>query len=173
MELTSGEKIKKIIEYYGITIKELERKISTSNGQLAKVRDRNSALKDEILDKILTIYPEINAYWLITGRGDMFYSQNREQIAPPESTNTHKAIADERERTIRILQETNTNLLKEIDQLRNYVHVTSCKYIDIVEQTLEAAKQTNGTVKQLQAQIGFHHADLHGHIAAHHKDKTH
>ena len=117
--------------------------------------------------------PEINLDWLITGRGDMFYSQNREQITPPESTNTHKAIADERERTIQILQETNTNLLDEIRQLRAYVNTTSTKYIQMVEQTLEAARQTNGTVQQLQAQIGYHHAEHHHAIAAHHKDKTH
>lgn len=77
MDLTSSEKINKIVEYYGITIRDLERKISTSSGQLAKVKDRNSALKDEILDKILTAFPEINAYWLITGRGSMIYSAEK------------------------------------------------------------------------------------------------
>lgn len=77
MDLTSSEKINKIVEYYGITIRDLERKISTSSGQLAKVKDRNSALKDEILDKILTAFPEINAYWLITGRGSMIYDAEK------------------------------------------------------------------------------------------------
>lgn len=106
----------------------------------------------------------------------MFYSQNWEQTTTPSSPNLEalQVAADERERTIQVLQDTNRNLLEEIQQLRNYVHVTSAKYIDIVEQTLEAAKQTNGTVQQLQAQIGFHHAEHHHHtIAAHHKDKNH
>lgn len=177
MELTSGEKITKIIEYYGITIKELERKISTSNGQLAKVKDRNSALKDEILDKILTIFPEINAYWLITGRGNMIFSELNDKksttVQPPVKQDPTirelQAVCDEKERTIQVLQDTNRNLLAEIQQLRAYVNTTSTKYIQIVEQTLEAARQTNATVQQLQASIGFHHNDSNHHrIAAHH-----
>lgn len=166
-------RLKEIIDYYNISVNEFSQKISLSEGTIRKILKENTSIGSGNLAKIYEIFPELNLDWLITGRGSMFYSQNREQITPSESSDTNKAIADERERTIQILQETNANLLKEIDQLRNYVHVTSNKYIDIVEQTLEAAKQTNGTVQQLQAQIGFHHAELHGRIAAHHKDKNH
>lgn len=155
-----------------------EAKKITTDAQLATVlgvkpntlstwKTRNSLDLELIFSKC----EDISLDWLIFGRGDMFYSQNREQTTPSGSSDTYKAIADERERTIKVLQDTNKNLLEEIQQLRAYVHITSAKYIQTVEQTFEAAKQTNGTVQQLQAQIGFHHAELHGHIAAHHKDK--
>lgn len=166
------DRLRQIIDYYNLNTRNFEIKISVSEGVISKFLANKNGIKADTLQKINAIFPNINLDWLITGRGSMFYSQNREQITPPESNNTHKAIADERERTIQILQETNTNLLKEIDQLRNYVHVTSNKYIDIVEQTLEAAKQTNGTVQQLQAQIGFQSAHHHS-FAAHTDDKTH
>lgn len=165
-------RLKQIIDYYNISVNEFSQKISLSEGTIRKILKENTSIGSGNLAKIYEIFPELNLDWLITGRGSMFYSPKREQIATSDSPDINKAIADERERTIQVLLSTIDKLDKEIDQLRNYVHVTSNKYIDIVEQTLEAAKQTNGTVQQLQAQIGFHTAHHHS-IAAQTKDKTH
>lgn len=168
------DRLKQIIDYYGISARNFSLRIGVNESTIRKVLTTNTSIQSNNLAKIAVNFPDINLDWLITGRGDMFYSQNQEKPTPSSSTNMEalQVAADERERTIRILQETNTNLLKEIDQLRNYVHVTSNKYIQIVEQTLEEAKQTNATVQQFQAQIGFntHH---HHTIAAQTKDKTH
>lgn len=173
------DRLKQIIEYYGIKARPFEIKISVSEGTISKFLAGKIGIKAETLQKINAIFPDINLDWLITGRGSMFYTisnATRADIPTPAKQPNIEALqvaADERERTIKVLQDTNKNLLEEIQQLRAYVNTTSSKYIQIVEQTLEAAKQTNGTVKQLQAQIGFHHAELHGRIAAHHKDKNH
>lgn len=55
-----------------ISVKELERKIDVSETRLSAAISRNSKIKSEIVDKILTAYPEVNKTWLETGEGDMF-----------------------------------------------------------------------------------------------------
>lgn len=65
------DRILQIIEYYNFSIRSFEKKIGTSNGQISKCIARNSAIKSDILAKILEICPDIDANWLITGNGEM------------------------------------------------------------------------------------------------------
>lgn len=173
------ERLRQIIDYYNISARSFSLKIGVNESTIRKVLSTNTSIQSNNLAKIAVNFPDINLDWLITGRGNMFYTEPADHKSPSSegvspSPDALQAIADERERTIQVLQDTNANLLDEIRQLRAYVNTTSTKYIQMVEQTLEAARQTNGTVQQLQAQIGFHHEDHHHHtIAAHHKDNTH
>lgn len=117
----------------------------------------------KILKEILNAFPEVRNAWLLTGDGQML---NTPSSAPTTASQCAvdvsaceierlKSVCEERERTISVLAETNKNLLAEVQQLRNYVNITSTKYIQIVEKTLASAMDTNSTVKVLQSQIGF------------------
>ena len=61
------DRIKKIIEYKGISERKFCTEIGVSNGFLNKVSDVGSSK----LMKILNRYSEINPSWLLTGRGKM------------------------------------------------------------------------------------------------------
>ncbi len=168
------DRLKQIIDYYNLNTRNFEIKISVSEGVISKFLANKNGIKADTLQKINAIFPNINLDWLITGRGNMLIDLHHEPKKNEQTPDIEKAIADERERTIQVLQDTNANLLAEIQQLRNYVNITSNKYIQIVEQTLAAAQETNANVKIFQSQVGFAHpASPSISPAAKTDDKTH
>ncbi|MDR0364067.1 MAG: hypothetical protein LBH92_03500 [Bacteroidales bacterium] len=65
------ERIYKVIEYKGISVNEFSKKIDVSNGYLAKQRAVNANIGSQILEKIVSVYPEISPEWLLMGVGEM------------------------------------------------------------------------------------------------------
>ena len=69
-------KLTQFTEYKGISKREFCRKIEVSPTFLAN----NSSITIDKVIKILTVYPEINIYWLIMGRGEMIVDSSPEYI---------------------------------------------------------------------------------------------
>jgi repressor LexA len=65
------ERVLKIIDYQGLNNSSFEKKISVSNGYIAKQMNRNADLGEGVLLKILENSPDINPEWLLTGKGPM------------------------------------------------------------------------------------------------------
>jgi DNA repair exonuclease SbcCD ATPase subunit len=78
------ERIRQIAEYYGISIRQFEQKISVSDGLIHKALARKSGLKQDTLAKILDIFPQINPDWLLSGKGEMLRGSDREK--PSDTT---------------------------------------------------------------------------------------
>jgi len=116
-----NERLRQIIEYYGISTRNFSLKIGVNESTIRKVLAENTSIQSNNLAKIAVKFPEINLDWLITGRGSMLISENKEtQITPLHHDNTLlesendklNAICSEKERTITILHEC-------LQQLRN------------------------------------------------------
>ena len=73
------ERIYKIIDYKSISVNEFSKKISVSNGYLAKQRANKANIGSHIIEKIVREYPDINPDWLLTGRGEMLKSDNQNE----------------------------------------------------------------------------------------------
>lgn len=69
------ERILQFIGYKGINKKQFYAETGLSNGFLDKTINPGA----DKLDKILTAYPELNLYWLVSGKGEMIASN---KIAP-------------------------------------------------------------------------------------------
>lgn len=84
------ERIRQIIEYYNISIRQFEQKISVSDGLIHKALARKSGLKSDTLAKILDIFPQVNPDWLLLGKGEML------RVSSPEtpSDTTLSALLD-------------------------------------------------------------------------------
>ena len=80
------ERIRQIIEYYGLNPYSMSVKISVSEGTIRKFLAGQIGMKVETLTKILTIFDDISPDWLILGKGEMF-RQNC-QKAPVRSFST-------------------------------------------------------------------------------------
>ena len=65
------ERVKQIIEYYGLNPYSMSVKISVSEGTIRKFLAGQIGMKVETLTKILTIFDEISPDWLILGKGEM------------------------------------------------------------------------------------------------------
>ena len=79
---TIKERITEFIESKGISVNAFETSVGLSKSYMAKVK---GSLGSDILEKILTTYPEINCMWLIKGEGEMFRTDS-----PPDDEAIHR-----------------------------------------------------------------------------------
>ncbi|APD06889.1 hypothetical protein UJ101_01370 [Flavobacteriaceae bacterium UJ101] len=66
------DRVKIIINKNRLSISAFEKKVGLSNNTIQIALKRGSNLKDETLNSILNVFPDINPTWLLTGRGNMF-----------------------------------------------------------------------------------------------------
>ena len=59
------------ITYSGITFNKLATELGLSNSYFSKMVKNNGSIGSDVIENILRIHPELNADWLITGRGSM------------------------------------------------------------------------------------------------------
>lgn len=83
------------------------RKTGLSNGFL----DKNEHISSKNLEIIISIYTDLNLYWLITGEGSMYRSPAVMNEAPPP----------DRDEVVRLLREKITDQQKIIDLLEEKV----------------------------------------------------
>ncbi|MDH6310555.1 hypothetical protein M2451_003355 [Dysgonomonas sp. PFB1-18] len=65
------KRIKQYIEFKGINNKQFEESVGFSNGSFASQLKNNRTIGVDKLENILFVYTDINAEWLLTGKGDM------------------------------------------------------------------------------------------------------
>ncbi len=65
-------RIKMYIDHQKLTIAAFERSIGMSNASFGKSLKKGKGIGTDKLEKILLVYPDINAEWLLTGKGEMF-----------------------------------------------------------------------------------------------------
>lgn len=93
-----NERLKQIIDYYGLTPYAFSQKIGVSEGTIRKILSENTTLRSDNLEKISQSFTEINIDWLITGRGNMLrqeaeISENPSQDAAKSEQNLSKTTA--------------------------------------------------------------------------------
>lgn len=68
-------RIKQFIDAKGISIASFERSIGMSNASFGKSYKNGGAIGSDKIENILSVYPDINPSWLLTGRGNMLKSE--------------------------------------------------------------------------------------------------
>lgn len=58
---------KELSEALGISINKMESKIGAAHGAIRKAIERKSAIKSDIVEKIVSAFPNVNKAWLIEG----------------------------------------------------------------------------------------------------------
>ena len=81
-----NERIKQIIEYYGLNTSQFEKKIFSSNGSIRTVLNRGSSLNVSTVVRILENCPEISSDWLLLGKGKMLRQDSKKAPTKPYST---------------------------------------------------------------------------------------
>ena len=96
---TTIDRIYKVVAYKGDSIYKLSKKIGVSNGYFSKQRQGKGAISSNIIEKIVSYYLDIDADWLLTGKGSMFrseapanpaiplYKDNQERVAAARPSN--------------------------------------------------------------------------------------
>ena len=82
-------RIKQYLDYKGIKPTPFEGNIGVSAGYLKKMEDRNSDVGESVILSVVEYCPDINADWLIFGKGNMLKSEStsRNIISDEDFTN--------------------------------------------------------------------------------------
>uniref|UniRef100_UPI0037DDB4DB hypothetical protein n=1 Tax=Zhouia sp. PK063 TaxID=3373602 RepID=UPI0037DDB4DB len=68
------DRILYLIKSMGLSARQFDLSIGASNGYTLRMIKNNASVGSDVLEKIIEKYPHVNVNWLITGRGEMFYS---------------------------------------------------------------------------------------------------
>lgn len=75
------ERLIQFIDYKGISVQQFEKNTNLSNGAVSKMGDNT---RKSTLDKISSVYPELNINWVLTGENNMLnISKNEAKIIIP------------------------------------------------------------------------------------------
>lgn len=67
-------RLRQFLEFKEIKVATFEKQICVANQTIRKALMNNTSITTTVLEKILNSYPELNANWLLTGRGSMLIS---------------------------------------------------------------------------------------------------
>ena len=95
--MTAKANLLKYLEIKSERKQDFYRKTGLSNGFL----DKNDHISSKNLEIIISIYPDLNLYWLITGKGDMLLDQDNNGTSPPDQSEViqllKEKVADQQE----------------------------------------------------------------------------
>ncbi len=69
------ERLREFVQYTGLSESAFCQKVGFSNGFLGKVYKNNISIGVDKLIKILSVFPELNPIWLLTGIGEMILNE--------------------------------------------------------------------------------------------------
>lgn len=64
-------RLRQFLEFKGIKVATFEKQICVANQTIRKALTNNTSITTAVLEKILISFPELNANWLLTGKGSM------------------------------------------------------------------------------------------------------
>jgi repressor LexA len=67
-------RLKEYIDYKGISLNSFDKSIGVANGYIGKQIKNEASIGADIIEKIVSIYTDINLRWFITGKGEMLQS---------------------------------------------------------------------------------------------------
>lgn len=75
-----SERIGEYIEAKGISYYAFENSLGASRGSISKAVKDGKSIGSQMLEKILSVYTDLNPAWLLTGHGDMFTGSGSDNI---------------------------------------------------------------------------------------------
>lgn len=78
------QRIKKFVDYKGISVRVFEQSIGMSNGSFASQLKNNKTIGVDKLENILHKYREVNPEWLLTGKGEMLKNTGQQSTLQSE-----------------------------------------------------------------------------------------
>lgn len=142
------DRIKEYRDYKGGTKKDFEIKCGLSNGYFNSTKKTPSA---EILEKVLTAFPDLSREWVMSGNGEMLINANSDlkSYQPTENVNLSSELI-----TLYTCPEC-VNKQKEIDYWKSKFYAlcdesreVERKYRELLEEKIEVKKETTSTNNQ-------------------------
>lgn len=117
------DRLKAYIDHKDISLNSFDKSIGTSNGYIGKQIKNGASPGADILQKISSIYTDLNLHWLITGEDEMLLSKNKSYISQVNNQTVSEPKVSEqcqgckqKETRIKELTEFNEMLMKQISE---------------------------------------------------------
>ena len=81
MEMTIYQRVKCVLENKSISVNALSKKINVAQATLNPQLKGDRSLAANIVEKILTVFPDVSADWLMRGVGTMYSSQDADDYS--------------------------------------------------------------------------------------------
>lgn len=78
--MTAVDRIMEILRDTGLSARKFEISIDKTSGYLNSLTKRNSSPSVDVISKIVEVYPEYSAEWILSGRGSMIYRKSHDQL---------------------------------------------------------------------------------------------
>ena len=138
------QRIKKFIDHIGISVRAFEQSIGVSNGSFASQLKNDGTIGVDKLENILQVYDNINAEWLLRGKGSMF--KESQEIHNNATSNNESSI------DIVIMIKSKEKEISEIDSIRQY-REAKIQEIDLVIRDKEKKIQITREIDQLRKSL--------------------
>lgn len=73
-------RLKEYIDYKGISTSRFEKSIGMSNASFGKSLKNQGTIGADKLEIILNVYPDLDLYWLVTGKGQMIKQYSNQAL---------------------------------------------------------------------------------------------
>lgn len=117
------ERILQISDYKGISKEKFIENFGMTYGNF-KGKQKLTSLNSDFLDKILSEIPEINAEWLLTGKGSMLKSEVKKEVQPSSNSEVEALLREKMamlEKNNALLEENNAFQKEKIKQLEQEI----------------------------------------------------
>lgn len=84
--MNATERIKEFIAYKGLNYNAFEAKCGLSKRYVGNL---GKSMQSDAIEKIILSFPELNADWLITGRGEMLYNNSSSSNSEESENNKY------------------------------------------------------------------------------------
>ena len=81
MEMTIYQRVKCVLENKSISVNALSKKINVAQATLNPQLKGDRSLAANIVEKILTVFPDVSAEWLMRGVGTMYSNQDADDYS--------------------------------------------------------------------------------------------
>ena len=72
-----NKRLYEFIKFSNLNIRAFENSIEASNGVIRRFIEEETSIKSETIIRILTVYPDLSAEWLLRGKGEMLLSSSQ------------------------------------------------------------------------------------------------
>ena len=81
-------RIKKYIIHKNMSMRKFDLSIGASDGYTQSAAKNSASIGSDLIEKIISMYKDLNPYWLMTGEGEMLRGREAENLSleqdPPE-----------------------------------------------------------------------------------------
>jgi len=104
-------RLQEFIDKMHLSLYQVNKEAGLSKGLLSNAFAKKQGLTTSTLEALLNTYPQLNANWLIVGRGEMLLDAEKESAPTPSATQQHLQNLDQ-------LQSQCVELIKSIQQMK-------------------------------------------------------